>query len=92
MTMAPDVDAAREAEDAAAPAAEAVSARLRSAFLRASPRLNPRPATIAGVALYAGAVVLLIAAIARAFVGGGLFALPPGAKPGQPLGATLFEG
>ena len=72
MTMACDVDAGRDAEDAEMPASEVVAARLRSAFLRESPRLNPRPATLAGVAIYAGAVALLVAAFARAFAGDGL--------------------
>ncbi len=59
------------AEEASAPSR---AARLAAAFRHASPRLNPRPATLAGVALYAVVVALLVAAFARAFFGQGLVA------------------
>jgi glycosyltransferase involved in cell wall biosynthesis len=59
-------------EESSAP--RRASARLAAAFRQASPRLNPRPASLAGVALYAAVVALLVAAFARSFVGEGLVA------------------
>src|SRR5271163_4009773 len=50
------------------------SAALETAFRRCSPRLNPRRAPLAGIMLYAAIVALWIAALAKAFVGEGLFA------------------
>jgi glycosyltransferase involved in cell wall biosynthesis len=47
---------------------------LETAFRRCSPRLNPRPTPLAGVGLYAAIVALWMAAMAKAFVGQGLFA------------------
>jgi glycosyltransferase involved in cell wall biosynthesis len=50
------------------------STMLETAFGRWSPRLNPRRAPLAGMLLYAAIVALWIAALAKAFVGEGLFA------------------
>jgi cellulose synthase/poly-beta-1,6-N-acetylglucosamine synthase-like glycosyltransferase len=47
---------------------------LETAFRRWSPRLNPRRTPLAGVALYTAIVALWMAAMAKAFVGQGLFA------------------
>jgi glycosyltransferase involved in cell wall biosynthesis len=50
------------------------STALETAFRRCSPRLNPRRAPLAGVLLYTAIVALWMAAMAKAFVGEGLFA------------------
>ena len=47
---------------------------LETAFRRCSPRLNPRRTPLAGVVLYTAIVALWVAAMAKAFVGQGLFA------------------
>src|SRR5579863_1845188 len=51
-----------------------VSTALETAFRRCSPRLNPRPTRLAGVVLYTAIVALWLAAMAKAFVGQGVFA------------------
>jgi glycosyltransferase involved in cell wall biosynthesis len=51
-----------------------VSTALETAFRRCSPRLNPRPTPLAGVVLYTAIVALWLAAMAKAFVGQGVFA------------------
>jgi cellulose synthase/poly-beta-1,6-N-acetylglucosamine synthase-like glycosyltransferase len=50
------------------------STTLERAFRRCSPRLNPHRTPLAGVVLYTAIVALWIAALAKAFVGDGLFA------------------
>jgi glycosyltransferase involved in cell wall biosynthesis len=54
--------------------APCASTTLETAFRRCSPRLNPRGAPLAGVVLYTAIVALWMAAMAKAFVGEGLFA------------------
>jgi cellulose synthase/poly-beta-1,6-N-acetylglucosamine synthase-like glycosyltransferase len=63
---------ARSAHPAPAPSTE--SSSLALSFGRHSPRLNPKPATWAGVALYAAIVALWLAAMAKALFGDGLVA------------------
>src|SRR5947209_19620682 len=61
----------------AEPAQEATArttSRLLAAFRDWSPRLNPRPTPLAGVALYAAVLGLFAAGLARAFLGSGLSA------------------
>jgi glycosyltransferase involved in cell wall biosynthesis len=54
--------------------APCASTTLETAFRRCSPRLNPHRTPLAGVILYAAIVALWMAALAKAFVGEGLFA------------------
>jgi cellulose synthase/poly-beta-1,6-N-acetylglucosamine synthase-like glycosyltransferase len=51
-----------------------VSTALETAFRQCSPRLNPRRTPLAGVVLYTAIAALWLAAMAKAFVGQGLFA------------------
>ena len=74
MTTA-DLDAQLKSRPAApAPASSAESASLALSFRQRSPRLNPKPATFAGVALYAAIVALWLAAMVKALFGNGLVA------------------
>ena len=58
----------------ARPDAALAALRIAAAFREHSPRLNPRPMTAAGVALYAAVLALLVAGIGRAFFGDSLAA------------------
>lgn len=74
MTTTADLDVGRNAKPMEASAPAATSASLASAFRRWSPRLNPKPANAAGVALYSAVVALLLAGLLRAVDGDGIWA------------------